>query len=100
MTCRPTDQALGFALGWNYWYNYAITVAAELVASILIVFIRGEHSKSDPVDILANSPFLYSCHCSSKLPDSLHRSKPAEKRRTKVVKIEEADLTKGYAKVD
>lgn len=31
------DPALGFALGWNYWYNYAITVAAELVASILLV---------------------------------------------------------------
>jgi lysine-specific permease len=31
------DPALGFALGWNYWYNWAITVAAELVAASLIV---------------------------------------------------------------
>lgn len=31
------DPALGFALGWNYWYNWAITVAAELVAGALIV---------------------------------------------------------------
>lgn len=23
------DPALGFALGWNYWYNWAITIAAE-----------------------------------------------------------------------
>ena len=22
------DPALGFALGWNYWYNWAITIAA------------------------------------------------------------------------
>src|SRR5947207_2690054 len=26
------DPSLGFALGWNYWYNWAITIAAELSA--------------------------------------------------------------------
>lgn len=31
------DPALGFALGWNYWYNWAITVAAEMVAASLIM---------------------------------------------------------------
>ncbi len=31
------DPALGFALGWNYWYNWAITVAAELAAGALVV---------------------------------------------------------------
>lgn len=31
------DPALGFALGWNYWYNWAITIAAELVAGSLIM---------------------------------------------------------------
>ncbi len=31
------DPALGFALGWNYWYNWAITVAAEMVAGSLIM---------------------------------------------------------------
>ncbi|WCN39492.1 amino acid permease [Aneurinibacillus uraniidurans] len=31
------DPALGFALGWNYWYNWAITIAAELSAATLIV---------------------------------------------------------------
>lgn len=31
------DPALGFALGWNYWYNWAITVAAELVAGAMVV---------------------------------------------------------------
>ncbi|MBF0207826.1 MAG: amino acid permease, partial [Oligoflexia bacterium] len=31
------DPALGFALGWNYWYNWAITVAAELAAGSLVM---------------------------------------------------------------
>lgn len=31
------DPALGFALGWNYWYNWAITVAAEMVAGALLM---------------------------------------------------------------
>ncbi|HDK7157238.1 TPA: amino acid permease [Clostridium botulinum] len=31
------DPAFGFALGWNYWYNWAITVAAEMVAGALIM---------------------------------------------------------------
>lgn len=31
------DPALGFALGWNYWYNWAITIAAELAAVTLIM---------------------------------------------------------------
>ena len=31
------DPALGFALGWNYWYNLAITIAAEMVAGSLVM---------------------------------------------------------------
>jgi lysine-specific permease len=31
------DPSLGFALGWNYWYNWAITIAAELSAVTLIM---------------------------------------------------------------
>lgn len=31
------DPALGFALGWNYWYNWAITVAAELEAAAIVI---------------------------------------------------------------
>ncbi|WP_042455674.1 amino acid permease [Neobacillus dielmonensis] len=31
------DPALGFALGWNYWYNWAITIAAELSAVTMIM---------------------------------------------------------------
>ncbi|WP_031367401.1 amino acid permease, partial [Clostridium botulinum] len=34
---RFIDPAFGFALGWNYWYNWAITVAAEMVAGALIM---------------------------------------------------------------
>lgn len=31
------DPAFGFALGWNYWYNWAVTIAAELVAGSLVM---------------------------------------------------------------
>lgn len=34
---RFVDPAFGFALGWNYWYNWAITIAAELSAATLIM---------------------------------------------------------------
>ncbi|SEG36943.1 amino acid permease [Paenibacillus sp. UNC499MF] len=34
---RFVDPALGFALGWNYWFNWAITIAAELSAATLIM---------------------------------------------------------------
>lgn len=34
---KYVDPAFGFALGWNYWYNYAISVAAELVASVIVI---------------------------------------------------------------
>ena len=29
---RYVSPSFGFAMGWNYWFNWAITVAAELVA--------------------------------------------------------------------
>ncbi|GGY13005.1 lysine transporter [Paludibacterium paludis] len=31
------DPAFGFALGWNYWYNWAITIAVELAAAAIIM---------------------------------------------------------------
>ncbi|TCP20962.1 lysine:proton symporter (AAT family) [Scopulibacillus darangshiensis] len=34
---RFVDPSFGFALGWNYWYNWAITLAAELSAATLIM---------------------------------------------------------------
>jgi AAT family amino acid transporter len=34
---RFVDDALGFALTWNYWFNDAISTAADLVALQLIL---------------------------------------------------------------
>ncbi|MDO5672106.1 MAG: amino acid permease [Actinomycetaceae bacterium] len=34
---RFVSPSFGFAMGWNYWYNWAITVAAELVAAALVM---------------------------------------------------------------
>ena len=34
---RFVDPALGFALGWNYWYMSAATLASELVAAALVM---------------------------------------------------------------
>ena len=34
---RYVDPAFGFALGWNYWFNWAITLAAEILAGALIM---------------------------------------------------------------
>lgn len=45
------DPALGYALGWNYWYNWAITVASEISAASLIMQFWFPGS----------SPFLWSC---------------------------------------
>lgn len=34
---RFIDDGFGFAMGWNYWYNWAVTIAAELVAAQLVM---------------------------------------------------------------
>lgn len=34
---RYVDEAFGFALGWNYCYNWAVTVAVDLVAAQLVM---------------------------------------------------------------
>lgn len=34
---RFVDPALGFALGWNYWFKYIITTPNNLIASVLII---------------------------------------------------------------
>lgn len=34
---RFIDPSLGFALGWNYWYSWAMTLAAELSASTMVM---------------------------------------------------------------
>lgn len=34
---RYVDPALGFSTGWSYWFNWAITIATELIAAALIM---------------------------------------------------------------
>ena len=34
---RFISPSFGFAMGWNYWYNWAITVAAELAAAAIVM---------------------------------------------------------------
>ncbi len=43
---RFVDPAFGYALGWNYWYNWAITVAAEVVAATLVMHFWFPHSSN------------------------------------------------------
>ncbi|SFJ64668.1 amino acid permease [Thermoflavimicrobium dichotomicum] len=31
------DPALGFALGWNYWYNWAITLAVDIATASMLM---------------------------------------------------------------
>jgi len=35
--CRFVDPALGFAVGWNYWYSMTIAVPSEVIASAIVV---------------------------------------------------------------
>nr|WP_081395509.1 amino acid permease [Peribacillus simplex] len=34
---RFVDPAFGFALGWNYWFNWAVTLAVEVAAAAIIM---------------------------------------------------------------
>ncbi|WP_225418467.1 amino acid permease [Lacticaseibacillus daqingensis] len=34
---RFVDPALGFALGWNYWFNWAITVAVDVATTAIVM---------------------------------------------------------------
>ncbi|OSN02312.1 lysine transporter [Lonsdalea populi] len=34
---RYVGEGFGFALGWNYWYNWAVTIAVDLVAAQLVM---------------------------------------------------------------
>jgi lysine-specific permease len=43
---RFIDSSFAFAVGWNYWFSWAITLAAELVAGALIVQFWFPHSNS------------------------------------------------------
>ncbi|WP_259337071.1 amino acid permease [Bombilactobacillus bombi] len=34
---KYVDPALGFAMGWNYWFNWAITVAVDISTAALLI---------------------------------------------------------------
>ncbi|VEG90255.1 amino acid permease [Legionella spiritensis] len=34
---RFVDPSLGYALGWNYWYSWAVTIASEISATSLVM---------------------------------------------------------------
>jgi lysine-specific permease len=38
------DPALGYALAWNYWYSWAVTVASEISAASLVMHFWFPHS--------------------------------------------------------
>jgi lysine-specific permease len=43
---RFIDSSFAFAVGWNYWFSWAITLAAELVAGALIVQFWFPHANA------------------------------------------------------
>ena len=45
---RFVDPALGFALGWNYWFKYIITTPNNLIASALVVQYWFEDNYTGP----------------------------------------------------
>lgn len=52
------DPALGYALGWNYWYNWAITVASEITAASLVMQYWFPHTSPFIWNMLAFSLFV------------------------------------------
>ncbi|PSN66295.1 amino-acid permease inda1 [Corynespora cassiicola Philippines] len=45
---RYTDPALGFAVGWNNWYQCAITLCAEISAAAVLVSFWDQEEKINP----------------------------------------------------
>ncbi|KAI1637565.1 amino acid permease [Biscogniauxia mediterranea] len=45
---RYVDEALGFTLGWNYWYQLAIGVPIEVTVSVVIVDYWPGHAAALP----------------------------------------------------
>jgi lysine-specific permease len=43
---RFVDPSIGFAVGWNYWFSWVVTLSAELVAGALIVQFWFPHANS------------------------------------------------------
>ncbi|KAH4985888.1 hypothetical protein HBI38_135500 [Parastagonospora nodorum] len=45
---RYADPALGFAAGWNNWYQYSITLCAEISAAALLINYWDQEQKYNP----------------------------------------------------
>ncbi|CAI9625200.1 amino acid permease [Alternaria burnsii] len=45
---RYADPALGFAVGWNNWYNSSITLCAEISAAALLINFWDQEEKYNP----------------------------------------------------
>lgn len=52
------DPAFGYALGWNYWYNWALTVASEISAASLVMQFWFPHTAPFIWNALAFSLFV------------------------------------------
>src|SRR3990167_5539431 len=37
------DPAFGYALGWNYWYSWSVTIASEISAASLVMHFWFPH---------------------------------------------------------
>jgi amino acid transporter len=44
-SARYADPALGFAVGWNNWYNSSITLCAEISAAALLINFWDQEEK-------------------------------------------------------
>ena len=44
---KYVEEGFGFALGWNYWYNWAVTIAVDLVAAQLVMTVVPGHARLD-----------------------------------------------------
>ena len=42
---KYVEEGFGFALGWNYWYNWAVTIAVDLVAAQLVMMTGGSRTR-------------------------------------------------------
>ena len=69
---RFVDPSLAFAVGWNYWFSWAITLAAELVAGALIVQFWFPHSNSA---LLGHGLFRGAAGAESSVGESVCRSR-------------------------
>ena len=60
---RFVDPAFGFAMSYNYWFNWAITVAVDLSSASFVMVIyaimlrRRSHTRPPPQELYGSSPF-------------------------------------------